>query len=306
MVYKGNILVTDDIEPAVLEKLKQLGDVTYLPKDVPAALQQADVLVIRSKTKVTKEFLAPLDSSSCPKLKLIIRAGVAIDNVDREACVQRGISVTNTPMASSNAVAELALMLTLMCLRKGHKAHMSMHQKQWLKKELLGYELSGKTFGLIGLGRIGTRVGQLAHSFGANVIGCDPNVHQNDYAKVVPFDEVIKNSDVISIHVPLTPTTKNLINKDLIAKMKDGVFLVNTSRGDLVNHDDLVEALKTGKIQCAGLDVHVQEPYAGVLTEMDNVVLTPHIGASTEEAQLKIGDEVCNLVRKHFETAGEQ
>ena len=304
MVYKGKILVTDDIEPHVLEKLKELGDVTYLPKDVPAALKEAEVLVIRSKTKVTKDFLAPL--GNCGKLKLIIRAGVAIDNVDQEYCRQVGISVTNTPMASSNAVAELALMLTLMCLRKGHKAHMSMHAKQWLKKELLGFELSGKTFGLIGLGRIGTRVGQFAHAFGANVIGTDPFVQQNDYAKVVSFDEVISKSDVISIHVPLTPQTKNLINKDQIAKMKPGVFLVNTSRGDLVNHDDLVEALKSGKIACAGLDVHVQEPYAGVLTEMDNVVLTPHIGASTEEAQTKIGDEVCRIVRKHFETIGTQ
>lgn len=302
MVYKGNILVTDDIEPEVLEKLGEIGNVTYLPKDVPAALKDAEVLVIRSKTKVTREFI----QAAGPNLKLIIRAGVAIDNVDREACLEKGIAVTNTPQASSNAVAELALMLTLMCLRKGHKAHMSMHAKQWLKKELLGFELSGKTFGLIGLGRIGTRVGSLAHAFGANVIGYDPNVTQNDYAKVVPFDEVIAKSDIISIHVPLTPTTKNLVDKSLFAKMKNGVFIVNTSRGDLINHDDLVDAIKTGKVQCAGLDVHVQEPYAGVLTEMENVVLTPHIGASTEEAQTKIGDEVCRIARKHFETTGQQ
>ena len=221
------ILIADDMEESVVNEIKLLGHVEYKPKDLKAVLPSADVLIVRSATKVTIDLL-----QHATKLKLVARAGVGLDNVDAKACQAKGIKVVNTPGASTNAVAELALGVMLCGLRNVQKAHHQMKSGIWDKKNLIGREIEGKTLGVIGYGRIGASLGKKAHALGMNVIAYNPPPRKDDGIAVFMDDlgEFLSRADVVSIHVPATEKTVNLINRQSIERMKDGVFIVNTSR----------------------------------------------------------------------------
>lgn len=292
------ILIADEMEKEVVEEIRKLGSVEYKPSpvDLPKKLENADVLIVRSATKVTKELL-----THAKKLKIVARAGVGLDNVDAKACEEKSIKVMNTPGASTNAVAELALGLMICGLRNVQKAHHQMKNGIWDKKNLIGREIEGKTIGIIGYGRIGAMLGKKAFALGMNVIAYNPPPrHDDGIVKYVELYELLSQSDVISIHAALTDSTRNVINRENIAKMKDGVMIINSARGEIVNEDALYEACKSGKVSCAALDVFSVEPYKGKLTELDNIYLTPHLGASSKEAQARIGSELVKILQNEL------
>lgn len=288
------VVIADNMEESVVKAISALGEVRNRPEDVKAAIAGADALVVRSATKVTRELI---DGSG---LKLVIRAGVGTDNIDKEACRETGIKVMNTPGASSNAVAELVLGLAICGLRNVQRAHRQMRNGQWEKKKLTGNEISGKTLGIIGYGRIGGLLGKKANSLGMKVLASDPHPREDGVARFVNNDEIFTKADVITLHVPALPDTINLINRENISKMRDGAFIINTSRGEIIDEDALYEACKSGKLKGAALDVYREEPYKGKLLELDNVYFTPHIGAATKEAQSRIGEEVVEILKKEL------
>jgi D-3-phosphoglycerate dehydrogenase len=295
------IVIADQMEEEVVKGIGALGQVVYKPQDVKASLKDADALIVRSATKVTGDLIA-----DAPKLKVVARAGVGLDNVDQAACKHRGIRVLNTPGASSNAVAELALGLMLGAMRNIQKAHHQMKMGKWEKKTLTGNEIEGKTLGVIGYGRIGALLGKKANALGMKVISYNPPPrHEDGIVKYIDdLGSFLNQADVISIHVPATPETINLIARENIAKMKNGVIIINTSRGEIIDEDALYEAVKSGKVAGAALDVYRAEPYKGKLLELENVYLTPHLGASTKEAQDKIGAELVRLLKEEFGKKG--
>lgn len=288
------IVIADDMEKEVVAGIGKLGKVENRPADLKAALGDADVLIVRSATKVTAELLG-----HAPKLRLVARAGVGLDNVDAEACAKRGIKVVNTPGASSNAVAELALGLMLSAFRNIAKAHHQMKGGLWEKKALAGREIEGKTLGIIGYGRIGSMLGRKAKALGMSVIAYNPPPHREDGVAeyVDDFGAFLSRADVVSIHSALTPETRNLLNRETIARLKDGAVLINTARGEIVDENALYEACRAGKLACAALDVYWAEPYTGKLLGLDNVCFTPHLGASTKEAQARIGKELVEILK---------
>jgi D-3-phosphoglycerate dehydrogenase len=288
------VVIADNMEESVVKAISELGEVRNKPEDVKAAIAEADALIVRSATKVTKELIA--DS----KLKLVIRAGVGTDNIDKEACKEKGIKVRNTPGASSNAVAELVLGLAICGLRNVQRAHHQMKNEKWEKKKLTGNEISGKTLGVIGYGRIGGLLGKKANSLGMEVVASDPHPREDGIAKFMSNEDVFSKADVITLHVPALPGTINLINKGNISKMKDGAFIINTSRGEIIDEDALYDACKEGKLKGAALDVYRQEPYKGKLLELENVYFTPHLGAATKEAQVRIGEEVIATLKEEL------
>lgn len=286
------ILIADAFDDKLPGRLAPFGEVLT---DM-AGLAEADVLLIRSKTKATKEFL-----EGAPKLKLIIRGGVGLDNVDREACKARGIEVMNTPKASSVAVAELAMALMLAVPNRLVEAHQGMKEGKWLKKELKRTELFEKTLGIVGVGLIGTEVARRASAFGMKVVGFDPFVPAHDLVKMLPsLDELYARSDYISFHTPLTPDTKGMIDRKALAKMKKGVVLVNTGRGKIVVEEDLKEGLESGQVKAYATDVWFSDPPdpSSPLLSAPNVVMSPHIGASSKENLLRIGDIVVDILGK--------
>ncbi len=283
------ILISDPFSKELPDMLKEFGEVT----DDKSQLPDADILLVRSATKPNKEYI-----DSAPNLKLIIRGGVGIDNIDVEYAKSKNIVVRNTPEASSVAVAELVITHMLAIQHNLIRAHNTTKNGEWIKKQLKGNELYRKTLGLIGIGRIAREVFKRAKVFEMNIIACDPYVCY-DECKEVNMDELYETSDFISLHVPLTDETREMINKDSIAKMKDGVIIINTARGKLINEADLAEALKSGKVKYAGLDVYESEPPVGSpLLEVDNVLLTPHLGAQTHENMDRIGEQVVDIIRE--------
>jgi len=285
------ILIADAFDAALPGRLAQFGEVF----DDMGRLGEAEVLLVRSKTKVTKDML-----EKTPDLKLVIRGGVGLDNVDKEACKARGIEVMNTPKASSVAVAELAMALMMAVPNRLIEAHNSMAEGKWLKKELKRTELYQKTLGLLGIGLIGTEVAKRAKAFGMKVIAFDPFVLNHDVAMLKPsMDDVFKEADYISIHTPLTDQTKGMLNKAAFARMKKGVVIVNTGRGKVIVEDDLVEALKSGQVGAYATDVWYSDPPdpACPLLKAPNVVMAPHIGASSKENLLRIGDIVVDILK---------
>jgi len=277
------ILIADKFGPDLPVKLAKYGEV--VEADL-SHLPTADVVLVRSMTRADKAYIDRAEN-----LKLIIRGGVGIDNIDLEYCRQKGILVRNTPEASAVAVAELAMAMMLAIVRHVVPAHNGTRSGQWLKKELKGTELCGKTLGLIGVGRIGTEVGRRAQAFGMKVIAARATAKPHEIAEVVDLDTLLAESDFISLHIPLTHETIEIINTRTIGKMKDGVILINTARGKHVNEADLAAALKSGKVRYAALDVYQSEPPTGSpLLDCDNVLLTPHLGASTEENMARIGE----------------
>lgn len=283
------ILIADAFDPSLPKRLASIGEVL---SDI-SRLKEADVLLIRSKTKVTEEFL-----EGAPNLKLIIRGGVGLDNVDRKACEKKNIKVLNTPEASSVAVAELTMALMLAYPNRLIEAHNSMKDGKWLKKEIKRTELYRKTLGLIGIGRIGNEVAKRAKAFEMEILAYDPYVKENPYAKMVTLEEVLKKSDYISIHTPLTEETKGFINSDKFALMKDQVVIINTSRAKVIDETALFDALRSQKIACYATDVWPSDPppEGYPLISMPNVILTPHIGANSKENLLRIGDKIIEIL----------
>lgn len=260
-----------------------------------------DGLLIRSEVKITADII-----KEAKKLKLIARAGTGVDNVDAKAATEKGIAVINVPGGNTIAAAEHTMALLLALARNVPEAYQSLKQHKWDREKFTGIELLGKTIGLIGFGRISREVAARAKSFGMNVITYDPFITE-EFAKSLgvgtadSLDNLLAASDIVSIHVPLNDSTKNLINKDSISKMKNGAFLINTARGPIVNSADLAEALKSGRIKAA-VDVFPDEPPKDFdLIDSPNIVVTPHLGASTEEAQIKIAKEIAECITEFFE-----
>jgi D-3-phosphoglycerate dehydrogenase len=283
------ILISDAFDPSLPDRLNQFGEVF----NDKSRVAEANVVLIRSKTKCTREYI-----DGAPNLKLIIRGGVGLDNVDIPYAESKGITVRNTPQASSVAVAELAMALMMALPNHVIKGNASMHKGEWIKKECKRTELFKKTLGLIGIGRIGYEVALRAKAFGMNVIAYDVVKSDQDAAVYVDsLDELLGKADYISLHTPLTDDTKGMINADLIAKMKDGIFMVNTGRGKCVNEEDLAAALKSGKVAGYGNDVWYSDPpESSPLFGLPNVVALPHIGASTKENLLRIGDVIVETI----------
>jgi D-3-phosphoglycerate dehydrogenase / 2-oxoglutarate reductase len=271
-----------------------------LPDGLAAALADADALVVRSAVQVDDALM-----EKAPKLRVIGRAGVGVDNIDADAATRRGIVVMNTPGANAVAVAELTIGLMLALARKVPAANASMHAGKWEKKSLQGAELKGKTLGILGLGRIGLEVARRARAFGLEIIGSDPFVSsavaRENGILLVSVDELFAKADYLTLHVGLTPQTNGIINPKTLAGMKKGVRIINCARGELVEDAALAEALKGGQVAGAALDVFSEEPprnspYAG----LDNVILTPHIAGSTAEAQEAVGIQIARQVREYL------
>jgi D-3-phosphoglycerate dehydrogenase len=260
--------------------------------DLIGLIAQYDGLIVRGQTRVTAPIL-----EAASRLKVVGRAGVGVDNIDLEAAKKHGIAVVNAPTSTTVAVAELAFGLLLAVASEIPRADATMKQGKWSKKEFEGIELNGKTLGVIGYGRIGTEVGKRAAVFGMSVIVYDPNVSEDELvhgeAEPVSLQDLFAWSDFISLHLPLNVQTRDLIGRSEIAQMKDGVRIVSTARGGIIDESALLEALNSGKVGGAALDVFEKEPPG--LTELvshPRVIATPHIGAQTSEAQTRAADDI--------------
>lgn len=296
------ILVTDGMDKGAIARLQELGhevvEQFYEPDELGAALKEFDVVVVRSKTKVRKEHI---DAAKGGALKCIIRGGIGIDNIDAEYAKANGIQVRNTPDASTESVAELALAHMLACARYVSVAGWSMREGKWEKKAYgKGIELIGKRLGIYGYGRIGKRLGVMAKGMGMNVLALRRSAvpESIDDAGIIYVTEekLLKTCDFISIHAPSSPNGP-IITAEKIAQMKDGVCIINTSRGANIDEDALLAALNSGKVRAAGLDVWVDEPTHNMeLLTHPNVSCTPHIGAATVEAQKRIGAEIVYII----------
>ncbi len=298
------ILVTDGMDKAALAQLREQGhDVVeqfYEPEELGKALRDFDAVVVRSKTKVRANHI---DEAKGGKLKLIIRGGVGVDNIDVKYAEENGIAVRNTPNASSQSVAECALAHMFACARYISVAGATMRSDLWEKKAYAkGIELQGKTLGIVGFGRIGAHLGIMAKAIGMDVIATrSSRTSGTDEATGIPYvtlDELLAKSDFVSLHAPALPGGP-LVNADTIAKMKDGVCIINTSRGGNVDEAALLDALNSGKVRAAGLDVWAEEPSKNHdLYSHPMVSCTPHIGAQTVEAQKRIGAEIVEIISK--------
>ncbi len=299
------ILVTDGMDAGAMERLRADGyEITeqfYEPDALGAALRDFDAVIIRSATKIR----APqIDTAKGSRLRLIIRAGVGLDNIDVRYAESAGIQVRNTPRASSNAVAELAIALLFSCARSISIAGHTMREQKWEKKAYSkGFELSGKTIGVIGYGRIGRLIGEKAQALGMQVLSTvhrsKPEGCECETMRFVSMDELLAQSDIIALSAPAGDTP--LVTAETLSRMKDGVVIVNVSRGSNVDEAALLEALQTGKVRAAGLDVWADEKSPNwTLPSHPAVSCTPHIGAGTKEAQKRIGAELVDLI-EHFE-----
>jgi D-3-phosphoglycerate dehydrogenase len=301
------VLIADALSDKAMEILKAAkleSDVKtgLKPEELAAIIGEYDALVVRSAAKVTKDVIAKAD-----KLRVIGRAGIGVDNVDVAAATEKGIVVMNTPQGNALAAAEHSIGLMFAAARKIAFADRTMKQGKWEKKILTGTELSEKTLGVVGIGNIGSIVAEKAIALGMKVIAYDVYVSkefaQSKGIELVDFDTLLKRSDFIAVHVPLTKDTKDLINKEKLAKMKKGVIIINVARGPVVNEKDLLEALESGHVAFAGLDVFDQEPPApdNPLVLSEKTVCTPHLGASTKEAQDKVAIDIANQIVDFFQ-----
>jgi len=296
------VVIADKVSPSALKVFAD-GDWTVVSPDkesLARELADAEAIVVRSATFVDDAMM-----EKAPKLRVIGRAGVGVDNVDLDAATRRGIVVMNTPGGNAVAVAEHTFALMLAMARFIPRAHATTAAGKWEKKSLQGTELRGKTLGIVGLGRVGVEVLRRAQAFGMKVVAHDPYVApslaQQLNVSMVPLDELFAQSDYITLHVGLTPQTQGMINADSIRKMKQGVRLVNCARGELLNEKDVVEALQSGQIGGAGLDVYHHEPLKdSPLMTLPNVLLTPHIAGSTNEAQEAVGVQIAQQVREYL------
>ncbi|MCS7386417.1 MAG: D-2-hydroxyacid dehydrogenase [archaeon GB-1867-005] len=303
------VLITDPIHEDGVKLLESNGfqvDLDYgiSHEELKSRIRSYDVLIVRSRTKVTREII-----NAAENLKVIGRAGVGLDNIDLKAAEEKGIKVFSSPEASSTSVAELVFGLLLALYRKIAFCDRSMKEGKWVKRKALGFQLQGKTLGIIGLGRIGREVAARAKAFGMRVVYYDirrapPEVEKALEAEFRSMDEVLTASDIITIHVPLTPGTYHLIGEKELSLLKPTAVIVNTSRGAVVDTKALLEALKSGKLLGACLDVFEneppKEPWELELIKLPNVVATPHIGAMTVEAQRAAAVILANRIIEYF------
>lgn len=287
----GNVLVCDSIDQVGIDSMERAGlTVHYKPDIKPAELVSSvkdyDVLVVRSRTKVTKEVV-----DAAVQAKIIARVGVGLDNVDVQAAEMKKIRVINAPEAASIAVSELVIGLMISLARSIPKADAETKRGSWIKKELMGTQLSGKYLGIVGVGNIGRNIGRMAKALRMNLIGYDPYPIKREFISetgmiVTDLNTLLESADFVTCHVPATPETKHMFNSEHLAKMKSTAYLINTSRGDVIDENALFEVLKSGKLAGAALDVfEVEPPTNKGLINLANVVCTPHIGAQTKEAQ---------------------
>jgi len=293
---RPRVLVREEIAPAGVELLRAKFDVDLDSKsDLAEIIGRYDAIVIRSATKLT----APLIERA-ERLKVIGRAGVGVDNVDVEAATRRGIVVANAPDSNVVSAAEHTIGLLVALARNIPQAHAALKEGRWERSQWGGVELAEKTLGVLGFGRIGQQVARRALGLQMRVVAYDPFVSAERTRELgvetLSFDEVLGRSDFLTLHLPLNEETRGVIGADAIAKMRDGVRLINAARGELVDEGALLEALQSGKVAAAALDVFGQEPYAGPLLEASNVVATPHLAASTDEAQDRAGVIVAEQV----------
>ena len=290
------ILISDGLDESGKAVLRAAGEVADLngisPDDLLKEVADCDALIVRGRTKVTQAVFA-----AGKKLKVVGRAGIGVDNIDLNAAKAAGVAVVNSPLATTVTVAELALGLMLALVRELPRADSAMKDGKWLKKDLEGVELYGKTLGVIGFGRIGVAVGKRAAAFDMQVIGYDPFKPAADIradgAEPVSLDELYARADFITLHLPLTPQTKNMLSSESFAKMKPGVYVVDAARGGVIDEEALLAALNSGRVAGAGLDVFVTEPPGlTALVAHPRVIATPHIGAQTVEAQARAGYDI--------------
>ncbi len=304
------VLVADDLSAEGVEILRKAGlhvdvRVGMKPEELEAIVGDYDAIAVRSATKVTAKVL-----EKATRLRVVGRAGVGVDNVDLEAATRRGVVVMNTPGGSSVTVAELAMAMMLALSRPIAQATASIKSGKWEKKRFQGHELSGKTLGVVGIGNIGSVVVDRARAMKMGVVAFDPFVSQEAAAQMgvelVPLEQIWKRADVISLHVPITEKTRNVVNAATIAQMKKGVLIVNCARGGLVDEKALADALASGHVGGAALDVFEKEPVApdNPLLQLENFICTPHLGASTEEAQAAVAVAIAEQLAA-FLTRGE-
>jgi len=295
------VLVSDPLADAAVATMREAGLIVEVSTDLtPEALKETiadyDAIVVRSATKVRQEII---DAGT--KLKLIVRAGVGLDNIDVEYARGKGIAVRNTPAASSNSVAELALGHLLSTARHIGRGTASLKEGKWEKKQLKGVEIDGKALGIIGIGRIGQYLARKAAALGMHVIAYDKFVAKSplpDLVTMVPFEELLKESDFVSLHIPYDPKLGAVIGAKEITMMKDGVRIINCARGGIIDEAALAAALASGKVAAAALDVFAAEPpdTGQALFTQESLSLTPHIGAATLEAQGRVGKEAAQTV----------
>lgn len=301
---KLKILANDGMDKSAVDVLVANGHLVdtnhYDGEALVEQLRDSDVVVIRSATKIRKDLIDQVKGS---RLKLMIRAGVGIDNIDHVYAHEHGFTVKNTPNSSSAAVAELAIGHMFALARFIHIANVTMRNGEWNKNKYSGIELSGKTLGLIGMGRISYEVAIRAKALGMNVVYTNRRGKLDEYPdfEYMPMDALLKTSDFISLHIPFDKSVGATIKKEQIDMMKDGVYIINTARGGVVDEADLLDALNSGKVAGAGIDVFVEEPTKNeALVNHPRVSCTPHVGASTGEAQERIGGETISVIMNHF------
>lgn len=297
------VLITEHIAKEGSDVLKENGiktDEKYglSPDELKGIIGNYDAIITRSGTRITKDIL-----EKPGKLKVVGRAGVGLDNVDIEEASKKGIVVVNAPGGNTTAAAELTIAMVLNTLRKIPNAYYNLkYEKKWIRKKFMGMELFGKTFGIVGLGNVGSAVAKRVKAFDAKVIAYDPYIKKSKADNlgvelVERLDELLKKSDIITFHTPLTRETHNMIRNKEITIMKDGVILVDCARGGIINEDNLYEALKNGKVAACAIDTFEKEPAINnQLLELDNVVVTPHIGANSTEAQTNVATMVCEQI----------
>ncbi len=297
------VVVADPIATGGLDLLRETPDFEVIstvgePGKFTDAISRAHALVVRSATKVTEDIL-----SRSPGLRVIARAGIGVDNIDVEAATRRGVAVLNAPSANTVSAAEHTIALLLALQRRVPWAVESMRKGEWDRRRFSGSELRGKTLGAVGLGRIGQHIAMIARAFGMHVVAHDPFLAEEKareiHVRLVDLEEVLREADVVTLHIPLTKETKGIIDRERLALMKPTSVIINTARGGLIDTVALIDALDSGKIAGAALDVFVEEPLPAdsPLRSADKLILTPHLAASTAEAQERVSLEICRSVR---------
>lgn len=303
------VLICDSIDNSGIESLKKSGMIVDYQPDIDSAqlglvAKNYDVLVVRSRTKISKEII----EASAQNVKIIARVGVGLDNIDVKEAEARKIRVINSPEAAANSVSELVIGLMLSLARKIPFADTEMKRGNWVKKDLVGIELRGKYLGIVGVGSIGRNIGRMGKALRMNLIGHDIFPIDKDFIKevgliVTDFNTIIESADFITCHVPLTPETRKMVNREKFSRMKSTAFLINTSRGEVIDEEALYDALSNRKIAGAALDVFETEPPTNnKLLKLPNVICTPHIGAQTYEAQelasIVIAEKIIQTLRE--------
>jgi D-3-phosphoglycerate dehydrogenase len=304
------IIITDAVDKKSVSILENAGfQVTYHPgmpkEEIQKVIKDFNALIVRSDTQVTPDLIELMDN-----MEVIGRAGAGVDNINREAATRKGIIVMNTPGGNTVSTAEHTMALMLSMCRNIAQANQSLRAGKWDRKKYKGTELQGKTLGIIGLGKIGREVAVRSKAFGMRIIGYDPVLSEEVAAKIgaelVDLNTVLAQSDIITVHVPLSDETRNLISSETLEKCKDGVKLINCARGGIIEEAALIKALDSGKVSAAAFDVYLSEPpdFGGPLIQHPKVVTTPHLGASTDEAQEKVAIQIAEQIVDLFNQKG--